>query len=576
MDFSILGNMDAFLLGMRSEATRNNTKENNLNKVLKETANLLDSKMRDVYDNLVPNVHVLDIDYTVSLLLRDLTKNPENYFSKILVEEDGQIYEQSIDSTNKSQAVNAAKSLLTPSTKQLIRSKIIAAVQEFHAKLPGAGLNPIDDLNTRMSAPFARTQQILDNPDIPYEAKVAATYKLGMVFKQQIDLIFGKHAIMQVSVPSLGSKSARVAFFSKVFSRLSNRINPIINNAMKNALQASLNVGMKFVVGNGISVGSIVHFAHTALKSGNTSIINSPAYAKLMYLSVNAPANAKSSPYSAPLRSSEYFKKKTGHIRVGLVVDKSAGGIISSTSVLMQLGLTFTTDHSATLNLLMAGKEKQAAFTGANYSEVLIQRRALEIVSKLTGGNLLEAKASPSLGNLLVTHFEDILKYGKSKAKKYTTKKNASLAVTYSEVTKTKPKITPQKLAGKSSTRNLPVEESGRKLQTPQLSLTSLQNLLNYHLQDVISANMGDGNSKNILNYRTGRFAASAKVEKLSQSKEGMITAFYSYMRNPYGTFSAGGRQQHPRSRDPKLLISKSIHEIAATATAARMRAVLV
>jgi len=109
-----------------------------------------------------------------------------------------------------------------------------------------------------------------------------------------------------------------------------------------------------------------------------------------------------------------------------------------------------------------------------------------------------------------------------------------------------------------------------------KLSLTSLQNLLNRHLQDVISANMGDGNSRNVLNYRTGRLAASAKVEKLTQSKEGMITAFYSYMRNPYGTFSDGGRQQRPKSRDPKLLISKSIKEIALEAAVTRMRAVLV
>ena len=107
-------------------------------------------------------------------------------------------------------------------------------------------------------------------------------------------------------------------------------------------------------------------------------------------------------------------------------------------------------------------------------------------------------------------------------------------------------------------------------------SLASLQALLDRHLQDVISANMGNGSDKQVLNYRTGRLAASAKVERLSASREGMITAFYSYMRNPYGTFSDGGRQQYPRSRDPKLLIGNSIKEIAATQVANRMRAVLV
>lgn len=107
-------------------------------------------------------------------------------------------------------------------------------------------------------------------------------------------------------------------------------------------------------------------------------------------------------------------------------------------------------------------------------------------------------------------------------------------------------------------------------------SLTGLQSLINTHLQDVISANMGSGSSSNILNYRTGRFASTVKVEQMSQSREGMITAFYSYMKNPYATFSDGGRQSVPKTRDPKLLIAKSIREIAATKVGNRMRSVSV
>jgi hypothetical protein len=106
------------------------------------------------------------------------------------------------------------------------------------------------------------------------------------------------------------------------------------------------------------------------------------------------------------------------------------------------------------------------------------------------------------------------------------------------------------------------------------ISLIDLQNLINRQLQDVISANMGDGNSRNVLNYRTGRLAGSAKVEYMSESRAGMITAFYSYMKNPYATFSEGGQQQYPKSRDPKLLISKSIREIAAQQVGNRLRAV--
>ena len=107
-------------------------------------------------------------------------------------------------------------------------------------------------------------------------------------------------------------------------------------------------------------------------------------------------------------------------------------------------------------------------------------------------------------------------------------------------------------------------------------NLISLQNLLNAKLAQQIKDNMGSGNRKDILNLRTGRLAESAKVERLSESRQGMITAFYTYMRNPYATFSEGGRQESPRSRDPKLLISKSIREIAQDKIQNRLRAVLV
>jgi len=108
----------------------------------------------------------------------------------------------------------------------------------------------------------------------------------------------------------------------------------------------------------------------------------------------------------------------------------------------------------------------------------------------------------------------------------------------------------------------------------PRFSLISLQNLINRQLQDVISANMGGGSERNVLNYRTGRLASSAIVESMSESRQGMITAFYSYMKNPYATFSQGGRQENPKSRDPKLLIARSIREIAQTQVSNALRAV--
>lgn len=193
---------------------------------------------------------------------------------------------------------------------------------------------------------------------------------------------------------------------------------------------------------------------------------------------------------------------------------------------------------------------------------------------------LLSSKGSPSFIDLLQLEIVNAIKGIKAQAKTYTSppvevysKKisidskgtNAAIKTAITEAKKVKAQVLASKEKGKSTKA---------KPKTDSFSLSSLQVLLNRHLQDVISANMGDGNDKRILNYRTGRFAASAKVERLTQSREGAITAFYSYMKYPYATFSEGGQQQYPRTRDPKLLVSKSIREIAQTITSNSLRSV--
>lgn len=110
----------------------------------------------------------------------------------------------------------------------------------------------------------------------------------------------------------------------------------------------------------------------------------------------------------------------------------------------------------------------------------------------------------------------------------------------------------------------------------PGPSVSNLQALLTGRINAQVQKNMGTGSATNVLNYRSGRFANSVSIERLTTSREGMISVYYNYMRNPYATFSDGGVQQYPRTRDPKTLISKSIREIGASAMYNRMRAVLV
>ncbi len=107
-------------------------------------------------------------------------------------------------------------------------------------------------------------------------------------------------------------------------------------------------------------------------------------------------------------------------------------------------------------------------------------------------------------------------------------------------------------------------------------SLANLQVLLNTRLHDKIKENMGKGNAKTILNYRSGRFANSAEVKKLTSDRDGTISAFYTYMKYPYATFEPGNNQGNPASRDPRLLISKSIRQLATTIVTNRLKAIVI
>ena len=202
-----------------------------------------------------------------------------------------------------------------------------------------------------------------------------------------------------------------------------------------------------------------------------------------------------------------------------------------------------------------------------------VQKKLEQIISNQeTFNTLITTEGSPSI----LQHITSIVALG---IQGKTAKKSASKA-------KVKDSIRPRKVGKPSVKQATKVKNKSINFKQPVLklatspvstvSLTALQSLINANLAEKIKENMGDGSSRNVLNNRTGRLAESAQVERMSESRAGMITAFYSYMKNPYATFSAGGRQQDPKSRDPKLLIAKSIREIAAQQVGNRLRSVLI
>lgn len=250
------------------------------------------------------------------------------------------------------------------------------------------------------------------------------------------------------------------------------------------------------------------------------------------------------------------FSKETGQANTRIIVRKKFADSKMVLEILVESGFMIGIPESQADNLTKAPLEKQFNI-GANLTAAI----------KANPNIILDLETSKSIKQYAAEAVLESIKNGR--AKPYS---STAIIDTKTKITRTKTVLDPkpQKAPSTSRAPKLPKPPSA------SVDLSSLLVLIQHNIAAQVEKNMGTGNRSDVLNYRTGRFANSVKVERLTQSKEGMISAFYSYMKYPYATFSEGGRQQYPRSRDPKTLISKSIKEIAAEKVAARMRAVLV
>lgn len=257
-------------------------------------------------------------------------------------------------------------------------------------------------------------------------------------------------------------------------------------------------------------------------------------------------------------RVSRQFSQQTGQAETRIQVRKRFAGSKMVFEMLVEHGLSVGLPETQKKNLEKAKLERAFPIGSGLTAEI---RKNPSI--------LIDLETSKSMKQYIYENLKSLLETGKP-APAYASEFKAS--------EKAPIKIQTNKVKLPKSGGSVPPKssEASNKARRATLPLTSLQALLDKHLQDVISANMGDGNERRILNYRTGRFAASAKVERLSVSREGMVTAFYTYMKNPYQTFEPGFKQGSPKTRDPKLLIANSIREIAATTMITKMRSVLV
>jgi hypothetical protein len=97
-------------------------------------------------------------------------------------------------------------------------------------------------------------------------------------------------------------------------------------------------------------------------------------------------------------------------------------------------------------------------------------------------------------------------------------------------------------------------------------SIAAILGTINAKLPDTVANNMGAPG----LEYRTGRFAGSARAVDVIQTPKGFPSIGYTYQKNPYQTFESGFAQGDP-FRDPRVVIEKSIREIAAEMAIGRL-----
>ena len=123
----------------------------------------------------------------------------------------------------------------------------------------------------------------------------------------------------------------------------------------------------------------------------------------------------------------------------------------------------------------------------------------------------------------------------------------------------TKSKVSRAKNSSKKRHKTSNAQRTKGGVAKQQANPMALKNLINSVLPQMVAMKMNPPS----LRYRTGRFANSARVTKVTQGPRGGLQADYTYMRNPYETFEPGGKQGSTM-RDPRKIIGQSIREIVA------------
>lgn len=547
--FSITANIENFLAGIAIEEARNSTEKEKAVKKIDSYLNGIETDLREIYDKYIPNILVANPTAITNLIVNRMQKDPLQFLDPSGAKN---IVEKFADTNNE--------------YYRRLHTRVTRALALYHGKLlkqQNGMTNPIAELNKLSLRLFNRSRKI----DNAVSARV-----IGMEFSSSIRQVFGNRAILAAIEPGLGEG---YVFFSSSFTA--------IGDAIRNNVYNSVEAVLRTLIGptefsSKYKTGNIVNIGHAALVNDIGQYVNSPAFAKAMYSISTGGSKLYSTKQLA--EGASFFKKESRIIENKITVDRDFTGPEKGYAALLTLGVTFTNFEDAALNQERGRRYERTALTKIGTPKKVkltySQRRNLfnTLFRRVAKGKPHLAQGSKSL-----VEYIDSAIVGALTGKKVRPEKSKKTYSSKTRKTDFVPKTNTKPTNFKKPTypkQVVNLEKNTTKFDVQEESMVSLQNLLNLNLVERVKQNMGTGGRHDILNLRSGRFAESVQVERLSVSRSGAITAFYSYMRNPYATFSSGGRQQYPRSRDPKLLISRSIRDLAQTITQQRLRAVLV
>lgn len=504
-------------------------------------AKLESKKLRDLIDSNLPTFYVVDIDAIVFSLSQGLGLN--NF-------RENEEYIQS----------------RFPSKIELI-SFLTDTVTAALAKLPR---KPFMDSVEKLNKQYSNLLDTLSNRSTYTGYRNAATR-----FGAELRTILKSAGIYVASdgasiVGNLGSN--KLVVIAPTFNGAVEKVNSLLNDELRSAFTKRYDITLRPYstdASNRFTIGDFINAGHTAAYTGSGDLIgvNMPFAQERQFLLSGDPKSQGIETAIADLYlSADYAIEFTQNYT------ETASNLLD-----MQFSFAITMPqkfNTATLRTQELARIKE--YIGNTVLPDIVEQAKKKFAGGLVEDVVLNSSASPTLLEFLDVAIRNAIKGDPIPriAKSSTARQKTESAIPIKAIVKDASKKLKAKQTG-GGTKIKPIMLPSTGI-TSVTSLTSLLSFLNANLFTRIKQNMGSGNRKDILNFRTGRFAESAKVERLSQSREGMITAFYSYMKNPYATFSEGGAQQYPKTRDPKLLISKSIREIAAEKVANRLRAVVV